>query len=574
MTGRRRKPGRMGPFIEGYRAWLAGRGYTPGTIVNMLAMAGGLGRWMDARGIAPGDLDRAVVTEFRDALRAAGMRCVPGAHGLDPLLEYLEGQGVLGGASSPAAPVEVLAERYRRWLVTDRGLAEATVVRYVKLARLFLSAASDRAGGLESLSGTDVVAFLLAESERLSVGSVKGRVGELRSLLRFLYLQGLTPRPLAAVVPPVAGWRDTGVPKAIPAGDVQRLLDSCDRGDPIGIRDYAILMLVARLGLRSAEVSRLELGDIDWRAGQITLRGKACRQDGMPLPCDVGEALAAYLSQARPATPLRQVFLAAKAPMRAIPPGLVSDVTHRACDRAGLPRIGAHRLRHTLATEMLRRGAHDHRGEPGAAASRSGHHRHLRQGGLRRLAHGCPALAGSGAMSALADAARDYLRLRNSLGHDLAEYHRELPRFVAFLEAEGLPTVTVAAALAWAQGPGVDPATSIAPRRMTIARGFARYLAGVDARTEVPPPGLIAGRHRWRPPFIYSPGDIEALMAQARRLTPMPAATHETLVGLLAVTGLRVGEAIRLDRADIDWTERRADDPGVEVRQDPHGARP
>jgi integrase/recombinase XerD len=156
-------------------------------------------------------------------------------------------------------------------------------------------------------------------------------------------------------------------------------------------------------------------------------------------------------------------------------------------------------------------------------------------------------------MSALADAARDYLQLRNSLGHDLAEYHRELPRLVAFLEAGGLPAVTVAAALAWAHGPGVDPATSIPPRRMTIARGFARYLAGIDARTEVPPPGLIAGRRRWRPPFIYSPGDIEALMAQARQLTPMPAATHETLIGLLAATGLRAGEAIRLDRADIDW---------------------
>lgn len=124
---------------------------------------------------------------------------------------------------------------------------------------------------------------------------------------------------------------------------------------------------------------------------------------------------------------------------------------------------------------------------------------------------------------------------------------------MAFLEAGGLPTVTVAAALAWAQGPDVDPATSIAPRRMTIARGFARYLAGIDARTEVPPLGLIAGRHRWRPPFIYSPGDIEALLSQARQLRPMPAATHETLIGLLAATGMRVGEAIRLDRADIDW---------------------
>ena len=109
MTGRRRKPGRMGPFIEGYRAWLAGRGYTPGTIVNMLAMAGGLGRWMDARGIAPGDLDRAAVTEFRDALRVTGKRCVPGAHGLDRLLEYLEDQGVLGG-------VPRLRHRSKCWL--------------------------------------------------------------------------------------------------------------------------------------------------------------------------------------------------------------------------------------------------------------------------------------------------------------------------------------------------------------------------------------------------------------------------------------------------------------------------
>jgi hypothetical protein len=121
MTGRRRKPGGMGPFIEGYRAWLAGRGYTPGTVVNMLAMAGGLGRWMDARGLAPGDLDREAIAEFRDALRAAGMWCVPGAHGLDRLLEYLEDLGVVDRYPLSTTPVEVLAERYRRWLVADRG---------------------------------------------------------------------------------------------------------------------------------------------------------------------------------------------------------------------------------------------------------------------------------------------------------------------------------------------------------------------------------------------------------------------------------------------------------------------
>ena len=358
MTGRRRKPGRLGPFIDGYRAWLAGRGYAPGTVINMLAMAGDLGRWMDARDFAASDLDRVMVGEFRDAMRTAGMRNVPGAHGLDRLLQYLEHEGVRAASAVPATPVEELVQRYRRWLVGDRGLAEATVERYVKLARLFLTQRStELVHSVENLTGTDIVAFLLQESDRLSVGSVKGRVAELRSLLKFLYLQGLTPRPLATVVPPVAGWRDTGVPKAIPAADVQLLLGGCDRSHPIGVRDFAMLMLVARLGLRSAEVARLELGDIDWRAGQIILRGKASRQEGMPLPVDVGEALTAYLTQARPSTRIRQVFLAAKAPMRPIPPGLVSDVTHRACDRAGLPRIGAHRLRHSLATEMLRRGA-------------------------------------------------------------------------------------------------------------------------------------------------------------------------------------------------------------------------
>jgi len=358
MTGRRRKPGRMGPFIDGYRAWLAGRGYAPGTVINMLAMAGDLGRWMDARDFAASDLDRVMVAEFRDAMRTAGMRNVPGAHGLDRLLQYLEHEGVRAASAVPATPVEELVQRYRRWLVGDRGLAEATVERYVKLARLFLTQRStELVHSVENLTGTDIVAFLLQESDRLSVGSVKGRVAELRSLLKFLYLQGLTPRPLATVVPPVAGWRDTGVPKAIPAADVQLLLGGCDRSHPIGVRDFAMLMLVARLGLRSAEVARLELGDIDWRAGQIILRGKASRQEGMPLPVDVGEALTAYLTQARPSTRIRQVFLAAKAPMRPIAPGLVSDVTHRACDRAGLPRIGAHRLRHSLATEMLRRGA-------------------------------------------------------------------------------------------------------------------------------------------------------------------------------------------------------------------------
>jgi integrase/recombinase XerD len=158
-------------------------------------------------------------------------------------------------------------------------------------------------------------------------------------------------------------------------------------------------------------------------------------------------------------------------------------------------------------------------------------------------------------MSALAQAAQEYLQLRRSLGHDLAEAHRLLPRFVVYLESTGDPTVTVQAALAWALAPGVDPASNNPARRMTIARGFARYMAGLEPATEVPPLGLVPSRQRWRPPYIYSADDIDALIAQAHAIRQrLAAATHATLIGLLAVTGMRVGEALRLDRGDIDWS--------------------
>ncbi len=157
-------------------------------------------------------------------------------------------------------------------------------------------------------------------------------------------------------------------------------------------------------------------------------------------------------------------------------------------------------------------------------------------------------------MSRLSDIADDYLRLRRSLGHDLAEAHRLLPRFIAYLDAIGAATVTIDTALAWVMEPDTDPSSSVWPHRMTVARGFARHMAGLDAGTQVPPFGLVPSRQRWHPPFIYQPGDIEALMAEARLIRwRLPAATHETVIGLLAATGMRVGEALKLDRSDIDW---------------------
>jgi len=160
-------------------------------------------------------------------------------------------------------------------------------------------------------------------------------------------------------------------------------------------------------------------------------------------------------------------------------------------------------------------------------------------------------------MSALEQALADYLQLRHSLGHDLAEAGWLLPSFVAYLDEHGLPTVTVEAALAWAQHSPTGNGLSVGPRRMTAARGFARYLSGLDPSTEVPPLGLIPSWQRWRRPFFYAPADIDAILSQARDsiVSPLRAATYQNLIGLLAASGLRIGEAIKLDRSDVDWDQ-------------------
>jgi site-specific recombinase XerD len=349
----------MGPYVSGFKFRLLELSYTPGTVRNVLKDVGGIGRWLEEENLDVSELTDESLEAFVCARRTTGHRRVPSVRSFAPLLDYLRSEGVIAPKTAQSTPVGDLVALYTNWLVVERGLAAPTVLRYGNLARRFLEERLTADGNrfVEDLTGTAVVGFLLRECPRVSVGAAKGRVAELRSLLRFLYLKGFTPLPLATAVPPVAGWHDTGVPAGISPSDVQHLLEGCDRSASEGIRDFAILMLVARLGLRSAEVARLELDDIDWRAGEIVVRGKARRQDRLPLPNEVGEALSDYLCKARPSTPIRQVFLACKAPRRAIRPDLVSDVTRRACERVGVPRVGAHRLRHGLATEMLRRGA-------------------------------------------------------------------------------------------------------------------------------------------------------------------------------------------------------------------------
>jgi site-specific recombinase XerD len=359
MSGTRRKAGRLGPQVEGYRAWLAQRGYTPQTVRNMLKDLGQVGVWMSAAGLEVDQLDEDAMVTFLAVRQAAGRRRTLGPRGMIPLLTYLRDAGVTAAALPPLAPAEALLAEYRTWLVRERGLAPATVLRYENTARRFLQQQAMAGGALEpaGLTGADVNEFLLRECGRVSAGSAKGRVAELRAVLRFLYLRGLTPLRLGTAVPPVGGWRLAALPPAMTAADVQLLLDSCDRSTGVGVRDLAIMTLVARLGLRSIEVARMELGDVDWRAGELVVRGKARRQDRLPLPAEAGEAMAAYLAQGRTPADTRRLFLTCKAPRGPIRADLVGDVVERACLRAGLPRVGPHRLRHALAAELLRHGA-------------------------------------------------------------------------------------------------------------------------------------------------------------------------------------------------------------------------
>jgi site-specific recombinase XerD len=255
--------------------------------------------------------------------------------------------------------VEALLERYRRYLLGERGLAAGTARGYLDAVRPFLDG-REAAGGLrlERLTAAEVCAFVVARCPGEARGSAKLTVTAMRSLLGFLHVEGVIPRPLAGAVPSAASWRLAGLPRALEPWRVKCLLRSCDRRTAAGRRDFAILTVLARLGLRAGEVAGLGLDDVDWRAGELVVRGKGRRFERLPLPADVGEAIAAYLQRGRPASAQdRSVFVRVRAPHRALTTGGITQVVVSAARRAGLGQIHAHRLRHSAATAMLRAGA-------------------------------------------------------------------------------------------------------------------------------------------------------------------------------------------------------------------------
>lgn len=251
----------------------------------------------------------------------------------------------------PGAATGQVLERYGRHLAEERGLLPATVEFYVRDAGRFL-AARPVGEALAGLKLGDVIGFVLVDSERFSVSTTKNTVTHLRSLLRFLHREGLCP-PLAESIPGVAGWRNAGLPRGISIAEVARLLEAAGRST-MGLRDRALLLLLARLGLRRVEVTRLELDDLDWRRGELVVRGKGDSTERLPMPYEVGEAVARYITETRPTTPSRRVFLSAAG--RELTSSGVGRMVRKACVRGGVAPLGAHRLRHTLATQTLAAG--------------------------------------------------------------------------------------------------------------------------------------------------------------------------------------------------------------------------
>lgn len=311
--------GPLGPLAVGFQDELSRLGYKDRPADAQVGLLLHLSDWLEEERLSPGELTSTRVAEFLRARQHQGHTRLVTPKGVGPLLGYLRRVGAVPEPSRPVPhdPIDQMVVSYHEYLVGQRGLAPAVVVGYEAVARMFLEDVADRDRcELATVTPGDVTNFVRrACSGRLSVRNL---VSPLRSFLRFVHLQGITSVPLAGVVPSVAEWSAAGLPKALAPGEVAALMSSCDRDTALGGRDYAILALLVRLGLRAGEVAALCLEDVDWRVGEVLVHGKGRRDERLPLPADVGEAVVDYLRRGRPRTESRAVFVRALAPVRAL----------------------------------------------------------------------------------------------------------------------------------------------------------------------------------------------------------------------------------------------------------------
>jgi site-specific recombinase XerD len=363
LVSRDRCEGPLDPYIDGFGALLHECGYASLTRKVQLRIVEHFSRWLGRRRIDVDDLDEEQVRRFVRDRHRRGHLHRGDRPTLRTLLGHLQQLGVIRAPTAPQPPtaLSALEQTFSLYLTHQRGLPRATRRNYLPMVHRFLS---ERFGTdsicVSDIRPPDITRFVARHAHAGSPSRARWMVTALRSFFRFLRLTGATALDLASSVPSVADWRRATVPRRIAATQVEQLLKHCDQHTVLGQRDYTILLLLARLGLRAGEVVGLTMDDIDWDAGELIVRGKGGRGDRFPLTRDVGKALATYLRHGRPPCTSRRIFICAQAPRRGFTSCVaVCTIVRRAWRRAGLhpPSWGAHLLRHTLATEMLRRGA-------------------------------------------------------------------------------------------------------------------------------------------------------------------------------------------------------------------------
>lgn len=352
--------GPLAGFEQAVRDGLVGEGYASSSVREAVGALRRLSVWMQARGLGAEEFRAVVVEEYAAQRRSVCNSSQVARRWLGALLRVLGDAGaVTAEADIEPDEVEAILAGFRVFLSGQRLPAAESVRCYASQSRKFLAWLEVPVSeSLARLDARTVTAFMLGASvEADSVWSAKAQATAMRSLLRYLHLAGLVPAALSAAVPGAAGWRLAVLPKALPPTQVVALLGSAVTDRPVGLRDRAVLLLLARLGLRGAEVAALGLGEIAWRRGEITVRGKGDRVEALPLPAEVGEALADYIQHGRPRCSATTVFVTCRAPFKPLDASCIRAIMGRACGRAGIPQAGAHRLRHSLATGMLRVGA-------------------------------------------------------------------------------------------------------------------------------------------------------------------------------------------------------------------------
>jgi integrase/recombinase XerD len=356
--------GPVASYIFPFAEWLVGRGYGIVSLRNQVLMAAGFSKWLQQKeielsGIGAEHQERYLLDRAHYRRPKLGDSAA-----LRHLFHFLRNQNAIAEenkAEYHRSPIEQHVLFYELYLQDTRALSRQTIINYRPFIRDFLNHRfGDGNVSLAQLSAVDVAEFVRQKVSRLNMRRAKIMTTALRSFLSYARYRGDITSDLAAAVPVVANWSLSSIPRGIGRDELARLLASIDRDTPIGCRDYAMILALARLGLRSSEVVSLELDDVDWVAGQIRVHGKNGQRNELPLPADVGEAIANYLRKWRPRNASRRVFLRDKAPIRGFKGSSgLGSVIRRSLKRAAIdaPTTGTHQFRHGLASEMLRGGA-------------------------------------------------------------------------------------------------------------------------------------------------------------------------------------------------------------------------